>query len=704
MSAGGGSTGEASTGEGARGLVLGGRYQLGTRIGTGVHSTVFEAVDLQLERAVAVKVLHPSAVTDPEIFQRFRAAAEKLSSLSHPNLVAVHDWGQEDIRGAMTPYLVMELLTGGSLRSVLDRGRLLSPSQALIVGLDACRGLDHAHRRGLVHGDIKPSNLLFGDDRRLRVADLGIARLIAEANGDDVSSMDLASARYVSPEQAQHRSIDGKADVYSLALTLVEAVTGQMPFGGDTTVAALTNRIDKLLPVSADLGPLAAVLERAGRPNPVDRFTAAEFGRALVQTAEKLPRPAPLPLVAGGTSMFEAPPGQETTSELTRFRDPTGSTVRPTDPSGGASRPNPRPTDPKDLSRATSGRDPSGPMTRPPRTADTTGGTPRTRVVALDDTGGIRVDSPTSMRPKRRLVLILLLVVGLVAASVLGYVAYQRLTVPSFAVPDLVGQDEGAAQNLIAENGWDVQVQRERNDDHPAGAVIRTEPTSGNELQEGKTFVLVVSDGPTLSPLPEITGLTQEAAAAALSEVGLFFQVGEQRRDENIPIGTVISWTVGEQPSLVAGAEVVKGTVISAVVSAGPPLRDILDYTGQVYADVKPQLEAAGLVVELAGEEFSSTYPIGAIIAQSVAPGDQVERGSTIRFALSKGPDLVTMPTVFGLDLATVATTLDAAGLVVGVTSGNVAAGRVATASVGAQPAVPGQALPRNTPIDLLFF
>src|SRR5512134_2984978 len=123
-STGGGSTGAGSTGEGARGLVLGGRYQLGTRIGTGVHSTVFEAVDLQLERAVAVKVLHPSAVTEPEIFQRFRAAAEKLSGLSHPNLVAVHDWGQEDIRGAMSPYLVMELLTGGSLRSVLDRGRL----------------------------------------------------------------------------------------------------------------------------------------------------------------------------------------------------------------------------------------------------------------------------------------------------------------------------------------------------------------------------------------------------------------------------------------------------------------------------------------------------------------------------------------------------------------------------------------------------
>lgn len=690
--------------DGVRGRVLGGRYQLGTRIGTGVHSTVFEAVDLQLERAVAVKVMHPSAMGDPAMVRRFREAAQTLSRLSHPNIVAVHDWGLEEIRGISTPYLVMELLTGGSLRSVLDRGRRLSPSQALLVGLDACRGLDHAHRRGLVHGDLKPSNLLFGDDRRLRVADLGIAGLIAEVNGHPVTSMDLASARYVSPEQAQGGPIDARSDVYSLTLSLIEAVTGQVPFAGDTTVATLTNRIDKLMPVSADLGPLASVLEHAGRSNPADRFSIAELGRALVQTAAKLPRPAPLPLVAGAPSMFEAPAGKETTSELTRFRDSTGGVPAPVDSSGAVSRPTPRP--PAERLAVDAPRDPSGATRRTTATrgADQSGGIPRPRVVSVDETGGIRLDEPQPRTSRRRILLVLALAVGLITASVLGYVAFQKLTVPSYDVPDLIGTQEGAAQNLIANNGWEVQVLRERSDEQPEGAVIRTEPVAGESLKKGEAFILYVSEGPTLSALPEITGMTMDEANQALADLGLFLQVGEERRDEEIPLGTIIAWSVAEQPSLVAGAEVVKGTVVSAVVSAGPALRDIADYTGQVFTDVKAQLEAAGLVVEQAGEDFSPVFPAGAIIAQSVAPGAQVERGSTIRFALSKGPDLVTMPAVFGLDAPTVAATLEAAGLTIGTTSGNVATGKVATASVGGQPAVPGQSLNRGTPIDLLFF
>lgn len=657
---------------------------------------------------VAVKVMHPSAMADPAMARRFREAAQTLAGLSHPNIVAVHDWGQEEIRGIITPYLVMEHLAGGSLRSVLDRGRKLSPSQALLVGLDACRGLDHAHRRGLIHGDLKPSNLLFGEDRRLRIADLGIAALIAEVNGHPVTSMDLASARYVSPEQAQGQPAEARSDVYSLTLSLIEAVTGQVPFAGDTTIATLGNRIDKLMPVSADLGALASVLERAGRPNPAERFSVAELGRALVRTAEKLPRPAPLPLVAGGTSMFEAPAGQETTSELTRFRDPTGGVVAPVDPSGAVTRPTPRPPavpPAGDVSPVP--RDPSGASRRPAaaRGADPSGGIPRPRVVAVDDTGGIRLDEPAPSRTsRRRILLVLALAVGLIAASVLGYIAFQKLTVPSYDVPDLIGQQEGAAQNLIANNGWEVQVQRERSDEQPEGAVIRTDPVAGESLKKGETFVIVVSEGPTLSPLPEITGMTVEEANQALTELGLFLQVVEERRDENVPLGTIISWSVAEQPSLVAGAEVVKGTAVGAVVSAGPPLRDIGDYTGQVYTDVKAQLEAVGLVVEQAGEDFSPVYPAGTIIAQSVAPGDQVERGSTIRFALSKGPDLVTMPAVFGLDAPTVAATLEAAGLAIGTTSGNVATGKVATASVGGQPAVPGQSFNRGTPVDLLFF
>src|SRR5262245_52077615 len=299
------------------GRVLGGRYRLVAAVGTGASATVYQADDVQLRRRVAVKVLHPSLAEDTPFLRRFQAEAQAAAALSHPNIMAIFDWGTD----RRVPYLVLEYLGGGSLRAMLDRGRLLSPSQALLVGLEASRGLDYAHRRGFVHRDVKPANLLFGEDRRLRIADFGLARAIADAAWTEPSGVVLGTARYASPEQAKGVAVDGKSDVYSLALTRVEAVTGEVPFAGETTVATLMNRIDRLMPVSAELGPLAAVLERAGRPYPAERSTAAELGQGLIGAAEKLPRPAPLALVA---------------TSATLSRDPTSIGARATVPAGAA--------------------------------------------------------------------------------------------------------------------------------------------------------------------------------------------------------------------------------------------------------------------------------------------------------------------------------------------------------------------------------
>src|SRR5215217_6838625 len=287
----------AAFGDDQVGRVLGGRYRLIAPVGTGASATVFMADDVQLQRRVAVKILHPSLAEDAAFLKRFRAEAQAAAALSHPNVMAVYDWGQDGESSTSTPYLVLEYLAGGSLRSMLDRGRQLSPSQALLVGLEASRGLDYAHRRGFVHRDVKPANLLFGEDRRLRIADFGLARAIAEAAWTEPDGVVLGTARYASPEQARGSTVDGKSDVYSLALTLVEAVTGTVPFAADTTVATLMARLDKLMPVSAELGPLAAVVERAGRPDPAERPDAATLGRELVEAARRLPRPAPLPIV-----------------------------------------------------------------------------------------------------------------------------------------------------------------------------------------------------------------------------------------------------------------------------------------------------------------------------------------------------------------------------------------------------------------------
>ena len=274
------------------GRVLGGRYRLVAPVGAGASAQVYLADDVQLRRQVAVKVLHPALSGDPTFLKRFRAEARAAAALSHPNVMAVYDWGEEEDLSDYGPYLVLEYLGGGSLRSMLDSGRLLNPSQALVLGLEAARGLEYAHRRGFVHRDIKPANLLFDEEGRLRIADFGLARAIAEAAWTEPSGVVLGTARYASPEQAQGKAVDGKSDVYSLALVLIESVTGKVPFSSDTTVSTLMSRIDALLPVPDSMGPLRSVVERAGRPDPLERYDAAELGRALVGTAERLPRPA----------------------------------------------------------------------------------------------------------------------------------------------------------------------------------------------------------------------------------------------------------------------------------------------------------------------------------------------------------------------------------------------------------------------------
>ena len=275
------------------GRVLSGRYRLIAPVGTGASAQVFLADDVRLRRRVAVKVLHAALADDDAFLRRFRAEAQAAAALNHPNIVAVYDWGDDD--GA--PYIVTEYLGGGSLRAVLDQGVRLSQSQVLLVGLEATRALDYAHRRGFVHRDVKPANLLFGDDARLRVADFGLARALAEAAWTEPQGAVLGTARYASPEQAQGQPVDGKADVYSLGLVLIEAVTGAVPFSADTTIATLMARVGKPVEVPDALGPLQKPLARAGLPDAADRPDAGELAVALMACAEGLARPAPLPLV-----------------------------------------------------------------------------------------------------------------------------------------------------------------------------------------------------------------------------------------------------------------------------------------------------------------------------------------------------------------------------------------------------------------------
>ncbi|HEY4376127.1 MAG TPA: protein kinase, partial [Acidimicrobiales bacterium] len=311
------------------GRVLGGRYRLVAPVGMGASAQVFLADDARLRRRVAVKMLHAALADDADFLRRFRAEARSAAALNHPHVLAVYDWGEDD-----TPFIVTEFLGGGSMRSLLDRGAVLAPAQALLVGVEAARALDYAHRRGFVHRDIKPANLLFGDEGRLRIADFGLARALAEAAWTEPQGAVLGTARYASPEQAKGMTLTGKADVYSLALVLVEAVTGEVPFTADTTLGTLMARVDRPLVVPEALGPLRSVLERAGHPDPDQRIDARMLAGGLLAAAKRLARPEPLtlagalpadgvlvlddaPTLHGPGSIAPVPPVAEATVDLT---------------------------------------------------------------------------------------------------------------------------------------------------------------------------------------------------------------------------------------------------------------------------------------------------------------------------------------------------------------------------------------------------
>jgi serine/threonine-protein kinase len=655
------------------------RYRVVRLVSSGANTAIFDATDEETGRGVTLKLIRPKLAASPSFRNRFDETMRAVASLSHPNIAAVYDWGMARVADTSTAYVVNEYLAGGSLRDLFDRGRRLSPSQALGVGLDVCRALDHAHRRRFVHTELSPSKIVFGDDRRLRIIDFGLARLLSAPSWEQPDSVPNHVAWYAAPEQGQGQHVDGRADVYALALTLHEAVTGTLPFKSDSTVATLSARVGRLMPVSADLGPLASVLERAGRPDADERATASEFGKGLLQAAAKLPRPEPLPLLS--TGLFDTP-----IEQLRNPDDPTGGVIRPAATSAAPDlvvvpldEPDADQLDADDPADVT-GPTVTGPtVTGPAATTiaaqsiegpidlviapidaerhDSVGAPPA--VLPVDD---LRIDAdtatlpvlrdgtPESMPRRRRgfpwRVLLGLIVVGaLVALGVLATQLFQR---PTYPVPELVGMPEAEARNMIAANDWVIDVQRERSDEVPViGQVVRTAPGAGVELAENEPFLIVVSDGPLLRELPESKGVLLSEATTEILARQLEVDTLEQY-DEVVPPGTVISWSVPGDPTLAAGSEVEPGTLVQLVSSLGPAPRVVPNLIGLTVADASALLAQQQLTLVESEQVFSDDFPLGAIVAQNLVEGTEVPRGGQVAVAISRGPDLIVFPDLTG--------------------------------------------------------
>jgi serine/threonine-protein kinase len=638
------------------GSVVDGRFEIESEQSRSTSSTSYVALDQRSDALVILRLFSADASTEygTEILEQAAIAFE----MAHPNVLRLTSFGRASIRGVERVYIVHERLTGGSLQDMIDRSRLLTPSQALVVGLEVCRALDYSHKRGLVHHDLRPSSIVFGEDRKVRVADIGVASVIAEQAWSDVTTVSQERARYCAPEQAQGEPFDEKADVYALALILVEAVTGTVPFLADSVVGTLSARVDKLFPVSAYLGGLATVLDKSGRSDPLERASAAEMGRALVQAGPTLPRPTQIQIVSSAAFVVQSE--EDRTGDLTQ-----------------------------------------------PREFNELSDDSQSFIASTTETMTIRdeADGAAALGATEEKPLIgrwIVAAVAVLALIVGGYFLFSALQKESNPIPDLIGLDQGEATNLVTEFKWDIVIVEEANEELPVGAVIRTDPEIGKKLETGKVLTFVVSTGPPPVPLPELNGLDAASALAALSANGLVVGVETPEYSEDVPTGVIIRWAVASQPTLVAGQEVIKGTAVDTFVSQGPAPRVVPDLTGMSIESATTALTDIQLTINRGDDQFS-TVAAGGVATQSPAAGESLARGTAVTVAISKGPDLVAVPQLLNLKFDKVGPAVVNSGFVLGAVTGNTRGFPIAIYVAG-QPVAVGQLLPRGTTLDLIYY
>jgi serine/threonine protein kinase/beta-lactam-binding protein with PASTA domain len=630
------------------GRVLGDRYRLTRPLGVGASGHVYAAEDIRLRRRVAVKLLHPGLAGEEAFLRRFRRESQAVASLRHPNILRVYDWGEDE----GFPYLVMELLEGGSLRSMLDRGALLSPAQAAAVGADAARALDYAHRQGLVHRDIKPANLLFDDEGRVSVADFGLARALAEAAWTEPTGAVVGTARYASPELVRGEYLDSKADVYSLALVLVEALTGRVPFATDTAFGTLMARVGRSLEVSDDAGLLKPVLESAGTAEPATRTDAGSLARALDAVSAQLPFPAPLslasPLVSGVVEHDDMSPtefpGRPKLFDRAEWEGgaPSAPVViaAPPDRFEPVAAPPPPPAPP--LPADQNGRGgPGEPPSTPPA-----GAPPRRRL--------------------RRVLLLAAAVIILVGASGVAWAELSgRFKPKEQPVPSLAGLTRVAATATLSRQHLKLAVSGTTyNPTRPAGLILTQVPAPLVKLRQGSTVTVVVSAGPQPIPVPNLANDSLQAAQQVLQSLGL-----KATPTYSTSMTVAANVVIANTPS---SGTLLPGQAVTLNVSSGKPKVPVPPITlgTEPYSQASAALTQAGFI----GQEtlqYSDTVPKNAVISVNPPSGTEVVIGSPIAVAVSEGPHLVTIPTTKGQSVGAVSQQLSSLGFNVTEVKGN---------------------------------
>ncbi|WP_420637669.1 protein kinase domain-containing protein [Candidatus Poriferisocius sp.] len=575
---------QSSGDTGVIGQVLGGRYRLLAFLGSGRFTNVYVAHDLSTTDQVVVKLPNEDVLPDgwssEGIYaRRFREAAEQAAAVRHRHLVTVHGWGASELG----LYVVSEYLDGGSLQQMLDAGNLLSPSQALMVGLELARGLVAVDQHGLVHRDIRPSNIVFDGQGQAHLADLGTSWVMTSSETEEaLVARSVFSAndavRYASPEQAHGLMADHTSDVYSLVLVLTEALSGRVPFDSDDPDYTQMAKMSRPLDLAGQFGRLGRVLEHAARPDRHSRPHAGQLAKELLDSAQSLPPPEPLPL----------------TKRDWQVPEPVGVATPPVEPPAQA---------------------------RPARSRDRRSTSRSTR---------------TSTK-RLRWALVAFVLVG--AAGFGAYALWQNpFGGESPTVPDLAGADDAALARIQSEFGWEINRLERRQDGTMAGTVLDQDPPPGTELDRGETLTVWVSLGNELVVIPgNLVGLATEDAEALLGQVGLVVGEITRRHDEVIVAGAVVQ--VDELFS-----QVEPGAAVDLLVSLGPSPRtvpEVVTGTPLVVAQERlEELRLQGLEWRVPDNQVAADH----VVRLEPPPGTEVPADAVITVVVSDGPERVRVP------------------------------------------------------------
>jgi serine/threonine-protein kinase len=580
-------------------MLFDGRYRIVRKLGSGGMADVYLAEDEELGRRIAIKILNDRHANDDSFVERFRREAKNAAGLSHPNIVSIYDRGEAE----GTYYIAMEYLDGRSLKElVVARGPLPIPD-AIDATRQVLAALRFAHRKGVVHRDIKPHNVMADADGRLKVTDFGIAR--AGVSQMTEAGSIIGTAQYLSPEQARGAPVDQRSDLYSVGVVLYEMLTGKTPFTGDTPVEiAMKHLSDPPRPPSVerpDIPPdLDMIVLRALAKNPDDRF----------QTAEEMD------------------------AELDRVSRGAGVTTATADAATAVL---------------------SGAELAEARTAIV----PPRRPPATTRPGYRYADPPPRRRPFWPWLLALLLVV---LAGVAGWYAFGQIQDAlsggsTASVPFVVGQREDQAVGNILEKGLQVEVHREPHATVKIGDVFEQSPDGGVRVDKGGVVDIRVSTGPPKVEVPNVVGDSRDEAIAALTEAKLKPKVREVFNKAEP--GTVIA----QAP--VAGERVDEGTNVQINVSKGVQPLTVPNVIGQQYDAAAGQLQGQGFAV--ARRDVDSSQPVDTVIDQQPKGGGSLSRGGTVTLFVSRGPKESTIPDVTSQDEASATDALEQSGFTVDV-------------------------------------